>query len=120
MQEEVRKWIGQAERDLITAKNSFKSNDYYASAYWAQQVVEKALKALLIKSSGQFPKVHDLTRLAKLINAPNKIIELCAKLNPSYTDSRYPNSFKPYNKSESKESLKYAEEVLKWIKENLK
>ncbi|HLC63072.1 MAG TPA: HEPN domain-containing protein [Candidatus Nanoarchaeia archaeon] len=118
--EEIKRWLNQAERDLTTANNSFKSKDYYAAAYWAQQVAEKALKALLIKNTGQFPKIHELTRLAKLANAPSNIIDLCAKINPSYTDSRYPDSFKPYSKKESRETLEYTKEVLKWTKENLK
>ncbi|RLG17982.1 hypothetical protein DRN63_02225 [Nanoarchaeota archaeon] len=43
------------------------------------QLAEKALKAVHIKETSGFPKSHDLTRLARLINAPEKIIELCAK-----------------------------------------
>jgi len=42
------KWLMQAVRDLETARNSLNSGDYYASAFWAQQAVEKALKALLL------------------------------------------------------------------------
>ena len=41
MKEEVKRWMEQAERDLITSQNSIKSADYYAASYWAQQAVEK-------------------------------------------------------------------------------
>jgi HEPN domain-containing protein len=90
MKEEVKRWLEQAKRDLITAENSFESKDYYASSFWCQQAAEKALKALLIKKTGEFPKIHDLTNLARLNMVPQRIVELCAKLNPAYTNSRYP------------------------------
>ncbi|HLD42408.1 MAG TPA: HEPN domain-containing protein [Candidatus Nanoarchaeia archaeon] len=119
MKEEIKRWIDRAEADIRTANNSFKSGDYYASAFWCQQVAEKAFKALLIKRTKEFPKIHDLTRLAKLSNAPARIIEVCAKLNPSYTASRYPDSPESYTQKEAEQMIDYCQEVLKWIQENL-
>ncbi len=75
----------------------------------SQQSIEKALKALLIQ----------LTRLAKLLNAPIRIIELCAKITPAYIASRYPDSAKKYSKQECEKILKYTQEVLVWTKKNL-
>jgi len=63
---EVEKWWKQAKRDLKSAKNSFKSKDYYVSSLLAQQTVEKALKALYIKKFNELIKTHDLVFL--LIN----------------------------------------------------
>jgi len=56
------KWLMQAVRDLETARNSLNSGDYYASAFWAQQAVEKALKALLL-SWGKSYSLHYLRLL---------------------------------------------------------
>ncbi len=52
-----------AERDLKRAELAFKERDYPATAFWAQQAVEKALKALLLLKKGTFPKIHNIKRL---------------------------------------------------------
>jgi HEPN domain-containing protein len=46
MREEAKKWFQQALEDLSTAKDTFFTG--HASAFWAQESAEKALKALLI------------------------------------------------------------------------
>jgi len=51
MRKEVEQWWKQAKRDLTTAKNCKNSGDYYACAFFCQQSVEKALKALYIEKS---------------------------------------------------------------------
>jgi HEPN domain-containing protein len=73
-------WLKFAERDLRGAKKNYEIEEYHVSAFLAQQSAEKALKAIHIKETGSFPKTHDLTRLAKLINAPEDIVELCAEI----------------------------------------
>lgn len=120
MKPETKSWLKRAERDLKTAGNSFKSKDYYASSFWCQQSIEKGLKALLIEKTGNFPKIHDLLRLAQLNDSPQRIQELCALVNPAYTGSRYPDISKTYTQKESKQILSMCREVLQWIKKNLR
>lgn len=119
MKEDIKRWLEQAEEELDTSIINFKAKKYFSAAFWCQQAVEKAFKSLLIKKTNKFPKVHDLTKLAKLNNAPINIIELCAKINPAYIASRYPDSPKKYTKEESKQTIKYARKVIEWIKKNL-
>jgi len=119
MKEEVKEWMKQAEKDLRTAKHNIKSKDYYAACFWCQQSTEKGFKALLIKNTESFPKIHDLKRLAELNKAPEEIIELSTKINPSYIAARYPNVAAKYNKKSSEETIKNCDKVLKWIKKNL-
>ncbi|GBC84563.1 hypothetical protein HRbin11_00994 [bacterium HR11] len=45
--EEARRWLDQARADLKTARDCLKDGDYYASAFFAQQASEKALKGFL-------------------------------------------------------------------------
>src|SRR3989338_3747292 len=116
MKEEVKKWMDKSERDLTTAKNSLKSRDYYAASFWCQQSAEKAFKALLINRANEFPKIHDLTKLARLAIAPDSIIEVCAKINPAYTAFRYPDVAKEYTKEETKLAINYSNKVLRWVK----
>ena len=120
MKEEIKSWLEQSDEEFDTAKINFNAGKFFSAAFWCQQSAEKSFKALLIVKTGKFPKIHDLTRLAKLTGCPEKILELCAKLNPAYTVSRYPDSLKKYSKEECEEIMKYTEEILKWIKKNLR
>jgi len=119
MEKEIEIWIIQAQRDLKSAKNSFKSKDYYISAFLSHQVVEKLLKAVYIQKFQKIWKIHDLVILAKEINAPLTIIEKCAVLNPVYFEVRYPESeelpAKKINKIEADEMLAIAGDILKWV-----
>jgi len=113
-------WLEQAERDMKSAKNSLNSKDYYVSALLSQQAVEKALKFLFLKKNGKLMKIHDLVKLAREINAPQEIIEKCAKINPVYVEVRYPEGDElpadKINKNEAEEILLLAKEVLHWVK----
>lgn len=119
MKEEVKKWIEKADKDLNTAKYNLRGNILDATVFFSQQSAEKGFKALLLKETNQFPKIHDLTKLGKLVSAPNEIMKLCSKINPGYIATRYPDQGEIYSKEETEEIIKYSEEVLKWIKRKL-
>ncbi len=119
MRVEILNWLEQAKRDLKAAENSLKSGDYDWASFQSQQAVEKALKALSIKKTGQFPKIHDLVKLSKLVNAPEEIMIQCGKLNPSYIETRYPDSARDYSKDDAEEFINIADDILKWIEKNL-
>lgn len=119
MREEIENWWKQSEKDLKAAKNSLNSGDYEWACFQTQQAVEKALKAVYIKKYKRLLKIHDLVLLARKINAPKEIIVLCSKINPSYTDTRYPDLSKSYTEEDAKEILNFSEEILEWIKNNL-
>ena len=77
------------------------------------------MKALLLHKKGKFPKIHDLTNLARLVIAPQQIVELCAKLTPAYVATRYPDSPGKYTREECSKMIDYCEEVLEWTKKDL-
>jgi HEPN domain-containing protein len=119
MREEARKWLDQAEEDLDGAEFNFHGEKYYIAAFLCQQAVEKALKALLINETANFPKVHDLTRLARMVKAPKDIIALCSQISPAYTSSRYPDSPQEYSKRDCENLLEGTKGILKWVKTRL-
>ncbi len=119
MEKEPENWWKKALYNLVKAKGNFKMEFFDEAALLCQQSVEIGLKALLIGKTSTFPKIHDLTNLAKLADAPENIIKLCSKLNPAYITARYPDPPKDYTKEESKELIKYCKEVLSWIQKNL-
>lgn len=124
MKEEVKLWWEYAETDIKTAEHAQETNDYYAVGFWAQQAVEKGLKALILHKGVEFKKIHDLEALAKRVNAPEAMIDRCKKISPAYTIARYPDAAsKPassVSKAEAEELLKLAKEVIKWVKEQMK
>jgi HEPN domain-containing protein len=46
-------------------------------------------------------------------------IELCAKIAPAYSTTRYPDVCIAYDREEVEETLMSAKEVLEWVKNNL-
>ncbi len=120
MREETENWWKQANRDLESAKRIMELGEYHVCAFLSQQAVEKALKALLIDRTGNFPRIHDVVELSRRVKAPSKITELCAMINPAYTSTRYPDVASDFDKGEVEDILKSAKEILEWTKKELK
>jgi len=119
MRKETGSWLAQAKDDLDGAEFNFQGRRYSIAAFLCQQAIEKALKALLIETTASFPKIHDLTKLAKLSKAPANIVRLCSRVSPAYTASRYPDSPKQYSKEDCEKLLAESKVILKWIEEKL-
>jgi len=119
MREEAKNWWQQAGKDLESAVRIVEI-DHHVSAFLSQQAVEKALKALLIQRTGRFPRIHDVAELSRMVKAPLRIRELCAKINPAYTATRYPDVASDFDKEEVGGLIESAEEVLEWIRRELK
>lgn len=117
MKQEAQSWWQQAREDIDAAQYNFQGSKLSLAAFMCQQAVEKALKALLIQAMNEFPKIHDLVRLARLAKAPQEILELCAKINPAYTATRYPDSPVGFSEKDCEKILNYAREVLRWTEE---
>lgn len=120
MIKEAENWLKKAERDLISAKKNLEIKEYNVASFLCQQSVEKALKSFLINKNKEMPKIHDLVRLGKLVDLDKKLLDGCEKLNPVYTESRYPDiSERDYKMDETKKDIETAEEILKWVKNKL-
>ncbi len=119
MQEEVKNWWLQAQKDLEVVRKLNKVEEYYAAVFFCQQAVEKGLKALYIKEHKQIIKVHDLVKLAREVDAPKEVLQQCAVINPVYIEVRYPESdelpYKKVNAARAKELSLLAEKILQWI-----
>lgn len=115
MKEETGMWIKRAEGDLEHANSSLKLEHYGWAQLAAQQSAEKNIGLV---------KTHDLTMLARKINAPKEIIEKAALLNPLYKPSRYPDVEIFLEETEiinmTKEAIEAASFILKWCKQQIK
>jgi len=109
------------ERFLVDAELDFESKEYDVALFHVEQAVQLFLKAKIVSFGVEFPKVHEISKLLKILKelgvkgveelAKNrKVVEL---LEFSYISSRYlPVSF-------SKEDVKEAIEFAKRLKEVL-
>jgi len=121
MKEEPKKWMEQAEADLVTAQVNFDGERYYAVVQFCQQCLEKALKSMwLDEKKKEFPYIHDLTFFMKRLELPKKFEVICKDLTTAYAETRYPTEDIPlrkFNKEDAEEILNRTSEVIGWIRE---
>lgn len=118
-------WFRQAEADYKAAKDLFNTGNYSWCCFACQQCAEKALKALL-DYFRQSTRGHNLVEMIKLlkqfIEIPHEVERSCYILNRYYLSTRYPNMFVSgapvdmFSKDDAEEALKYAETILKFVK----
>jgi HEPN domain-containing protein len=125
MEETYKRWLRQAEADYETAEYNLKGNRFYVCANYSQQTVEKALKALWIFKKKDLVKTHGIISLARKLNVPEKLVIKIASLKPIFRESRYPDvtdkiPAEEYEEQDSIEFLNIAEEVLAWVKNQIK
>lgn len=120
-----KEWLIQARSELKSAEALIKSENYSQAAFHCHQGVEFCIKALYIKINNDFITGHDLVFFGKKLRFPIEILEYCEFLNSAYLDSRYVDRVgkapvKIYNKNRAELSLKYAKEVIKWIRKKIR
>lgn len=126
MRKDVEEWWKQAKRDLVTAENCKNSEDYYACAFFCQQSVEKALKALfMLKNRTSSGKTHSLIYLALETETPENFHSFLRRLAPEFVTTRYPDAgygapYEIYDEQIATETLEKSKEVIAWIKLQIK
>ncbi len=85
----------------------------------AQQAAEFALKALQIDRRGRFNRIHDLTKLARDVSAPPRILKLAAKVTPAYVASRYPDVGGRISKRSAESTVDAARRIVQWVQRQI-
>ena len=90
----AQEWIKKAEEDELSLKTVLVNGAPSTACFLAQQMAEKYLKGLLVFYGQSFPKIHDLKRIATLLEpfVPD-IFDLEGEfnnLNKFYAATRYP------------------------------
>jgi HEPN domain-containing protein len=126
--EKIEYWIDLADYDFETAKVMLLSNRFLYVGFMCHQCIEKALKALYVKTKLEAPpKIHSLSILIRKIGLENDLsdsfIELVDKLDPLNIEARYPTYkdelFKSLTKDYCQIVFDQTSELLKWIKTKL-
>jgi HEPN domain-containing protein len=89
---DFRNWIELGRGELQQAGHAMENGGYHFVAFLAHQAAEQALKGLwLFRGDGIPPRSHNLVELARALEAPDGILDACARLGPHYMASRYPD-----------------------------
>lgn len=120
-------WFKQADYDINTAEYLFSGRKYIYSVFFCHLALEKAIKGLYQKRLDKTPpKVHNLIFLIEKIGLelPEDLFQWVFTLNRASIPTRYPEDLKKMNKEYRKESthkiIQKSEEILKWLKKQLK
>ena len=118
---EVEQLLGQARRDLESARIIMENERFEVAAFLCHQSLEKGLKALYLHTRRKrAPATHSLIDLGTELSAPADLQELMKGMNPDYVVSRYPEAAngvpgETYTKKMADQKLAAAKEIWKWI-----
>jgi HEPN domain-containing protein len=116
-------WQESAKEDWEVALELVSNNRLRHGLFFAHLTLEKMLKALVCKETQQSaPKIHNLIRLSQIANIAltNDQFDILADMNPLNIEGRYTDSLLiKITKEETREFMKRAEEMLKWLMKQL-
>lgn len=128
--EEGLRWLDQAQADLKTARDCAEDGNYYASAFFAQQAAEKALKGFLYSKGYRALITHSVVELLeearKCEESFSLLVDLGKELDRHYIGSRYPDfypagpPYKYYTMEVAQRCASYAESILGEVRKYLK
>ena len=128
MKDETRQWLKYAAENLGAAIVVLDAGYLNACLQNCQQVVEKAMKSLLIEFALEFRKTHHIRELKGLLDNAHISVDIsnddCRFMDSIYLPSRYPvggalPDAEP-DREQCQHCLKVAERVLQSVQQHLK
>ena len=118
-----REWLNRARSNLARAR-IVGANAYLEDACFdAQQAAEKAIKAVMVKRRIDFPYIHDIARLLRILESDGQVIperlERAAELTRYATATRYPGVEDPVSAEAHAGAVAAAEAVVRWAEEQV-
>lgn len=123
--EAINYWLRTAGRDQKTAHDLLKSGHYSWSLFIWQLVLERLLKAHLVKKNKAVPPIHNLLKLAKLaeIKLNDNLVKELAEITSFNLEARYDDYKEQFYKKATKEfTEKWSEKakrICQWLKNQL-
>lgn len=122
MGDAARSWLDQGRYDLDTARAMLRSKRYLYVLFCCQQALEKALKALVARKTGELPpRLHHLVRLADAagLTLAESQGEFLRELSAYYIQTRYPEDISSLSSAvkapEVRRVLEKTEEAFGWL-----
>lgn len=119
MKKESESWLKKSDHDFDTAIYNLQGKRLDAAAFYCQQAVEKALKALYIQEYRELVRTHDLVFMGKKLKIPEDLLKICDEVNPFYVETRYPDVYEEYTERDVSEAVMKAKRVIEWVKERI-
>ncbi len=122
----VDEWFERGKRDLEVAKILLLDEKYSDIVlFHIHQAVEKYLKGFLIYKGWKLKKIHDIeviiTEAVNFNKEFQKYLDFSRKLTAFYLEERYPpRPITYYSKTEIKETLEIAEEIIYKVRKEIK
>jgi HEPN domain-containing protein len=120
MSPHAREWVVKAEADFSSAEREYRARkkpNYDAACFFAQQYVEKTIKARLVQAGINFPKTHDLSRLLDLVLPVEPMWEA---FRTSFNElTSYASAFRYPGDSATREIAKKAINTLRQLRPSL-
>ncbi len=115
--DEASRWLSFARDDLAAARSLANDHDIPPrhACYFAQQAAEKALKAMLLRTIGTYPRSHDLDYLRNLLPQSWEIHErmpTLGALTEWLVEARYPGNWPEASREDAIDAIRAAAEVL--------
>lgn len=116
-------WMNKAQNDELSAQSILKHRDGAASVVGmlSQQMAEKYLKGLLVFNEQDYPKIHDLVRIANLLEPfTPEITELIndpklSELSKLYAMDRYPADAPELTWEQADGAFKFAQKIKSFV-----
>ncbi|HIQ00218.1 TPA: HEPN domain-containing protein [Candidatus Bipolaricaulota bacterium] len=123
---EYRRWFGQAEHTLASARRDAEGSDYSWACFKAEQAAQLALKALLI-GQGVAAFGHSTRELVEKVRGlglevPHQVEAAARGLERHYIPSRYPDAYPSgspyqfYDREDAERALEQAQAVLDFVR----
>jgi HEPN domain-containing protein len=116
--EDPREWLNRARSNLALASAQGEGVYLEDLCFNAQQAVEKAIKALLIRRHVEFPYVHDIAELLTVLEQAGQelpqVIRQAERLTRFAVFTRYPGIAPPIRPEEYTDAMHIAREVVQW------
>lgn len=121
--DEASRWLAFAHDDLAAARSLVSDHDIPPrhACYFAQQAAEKALKAMLLRALGTYPRSHDLDYLRNLLPESWAIHARMPKLGVLtewLVEARYPGNWPEASQEDAIEAIRLAAEVLQALNDD--
>ena|SRR5512139_39982 len=121
---EAHLWLRQAKDDYRFGRAALAGRFYAQACFVAQQVAEKAVKAVHYSLSGRPIFGHSVHALLKQLNARTQVtealLELAGQLDQYYVSTRYPDALPgvapsdAFSAAQARAALGAAQKILRW------